>query len=123
MMIDYLYRKPKFPIICSIDGVLIMAKSEVEFQRRINKVDLTPDTHYNIVDSIGADWEFYTRQMYITPTMRRKWSKKRIIKTYNSSKNCQSTGPYSEKSLSSKRFEIVFSDIVELIEQSQVEVK
>lgn len=118
-MIDYLFRKPKFPVICCIDDLLIMAKSDVEFQHRVDKVGLTPDTCYSMVDSTGASWEFYTSQMYITPTMRRKWPKKRIIQAYNDSQNCQSADPYSEKSLSSKRFDIVSSDIVELIEQSQ----
>ncbi len=167
MTIDYLYRKPEFPIICSIGNVLVMARSEVEFQHRIGKVDLMPNMRYwrsrknplgfshgmkgqyllpicaqagfslekpielaeaqdvyawvshSMVDSIGADWQFHTSKLYIVPSLKRKWSKKRIIQAYNDSKNCKSIGPYSEKSLSSKRFETVFSDIVELIEQSQ----
>jgi len=118
-MIDFLYRIPKFPIICSIDDILIMARSAAEFQRRIAKVDLASDTHYKIVDSTGEDWDFNASKLYVIPTLRRKWSKKKIIQTYNTSKNCQSAGPYSEKSLSSKRFEVIFSDIVDLIEQTQ----
>ncbi|MBN1221462.1 MAG: hypothetical protein JXM69_21255 [Anaerolineae bacterium] len=120
MKIDYLFRKPKFPVICSIGDILITAKSEAEFQRRIDKVNLTPDMSYNIVDSTGEGWEFYTNKLYIIPALRRKWSKKRLIQTYNDSQNCQSAGiTYSEKSLSSKRFEKVFADIVALVEQSQ----
>jgi hypothetical protein len=120
MTIDYLFRLPKFPIICVIDDWLVTASSEVIFERRIANVALTPNTSYNIVDSTGEDWEFYSGQMYIVPMTRRKWSKKRIIQTYNQSRNCVQTGvTYSEKSLSSKRFEVVFGDIVALIEQSQ----
>lgn len=120
MIIDYLFRKPKFPIICAFDDFLIMAKTEAEFQRRVDKVKLTSDTHYNMVDATGEDWQFSSGKMYIMPTKRRKWSKKKIIQTYNQSRNCVQTGiTYSEKSLSSKRFEVVFEDIVELIERSQ----
>jgi hypothetical protein len=119
MTIDYLYRLPEFPIICSIGDILITARSDAEFQHRLNSVTLSPDIRYNAIDASGATWELNPNQMYIVPTLRRKWSKKKIIQTYNGSKNCQSAGPYSERSLSSKRFEIVFSDIVQLIEQSQ----
>ena len=119
MRIRYMFREPELPIICIIDKVLITAKSGAELQHRLNNVTLMPDTRYNVIDSSGATWELNTNQMYIVPTMRRKWSKKKIIQTYNGSKNRQSTGPYSEKSLSSKRFETIFSDIVALIEQPQ----
>ena len=119
-MIDYLFRKPKFPIICIINDVLVTAKTEVGFQRRINQIDLAPDAHYNLVDSTGEGWEFYTNQMYITPALRRKWSKKRLIQVYNDSQNCQRIGlTYSEKSLSGKRFDKIFAGIVDLVEQSQ----
>ncbi len=119
MTIRYMFRKPKFPIICILDDMLITAKSDAELQSRLNSVTLMPDTRYNTIDSSGATWELSTNQMYIAPTLRRKWSKKKIIQTYNGSRNCKNTRPYSEKSLSSKRFEVIFSDIVELIEQSQ----
>lgn len=120
MTIDYLFRLPKFPIICVIGDWLVTAPSEVVFERRIANITLTPNASYSIVDSTGEDWEFYSGQMYIVPMMRRKWSKKKIIQTYNQSRNCAQTGiTYSEKSLSSKRFEVVYMDIVALIEQSQ----
>ncbi len=120
MTIVYLFRKPKFPIICSVDDFFITAKSEAEFQRKIAKVELTPDARYNMVDSTGEGWEFYTNKMYVIPAVRRKWSKKRIIQAYNDSKNCRSVGiTYSDKSLSSKPFGKIHSDIIELIEQSQ----
>lgn len=120
VIIDYLFRKPKFPVIGVIDDWLVTAASEALFQRRVAKIRLEPDTKYSIIDASGEDWEFYSDKMYVVPTMRRKWSKKKIIQTYNQSRNCAQTGiTYSEKSLSSKRFEVVIGDIVELIERTQ----
>ena len=119
-MIDYLYRKPKFPIICIIDNWLISASSQLIFQHRVAKVTLSPATNYSIIDSIGNDWQLYADEMYIAPTLRRKWSKKKIIQIYNQSRNYGKTDiSYSEKLLSSKRFEVIFTDIVKFIEQSQ----
>ena len=118
--IDFLFRKPKFPVIAVIDDWLVTAPSEVLFQRRVAEIRLNPATKYSIVDSTGEDWEFFPDKMYVVPSLRRKWSKKKIIQTYNQSRNCAQTGiTYSEKSLSSKRFETVFTDIVELIERTQ----
>jgi hypothetical protein len=91
-MIDYLFRMPKFPLICNIDGLLIAANSAAMFQRRIDKVTLLPDKRYNAVDATGARWIYYPDKMYVAPSLERKWSKKKIIRMYNESKNCQSTG-------------------------------
>jgi hypothetical protein len=122
MMIDYLFRKPKFTVICCLNDFLITAKSEAVFQRRIDQVELTPEARYSLVDSTGADWQFNASEMYVFPTAKRKWSKAKIIRAYNESQNCRTTGlTYAEKSLSSKRFEEIFSDVVELIERSLAE--
>jgi len=120
MKIDYLYRLPKFPIIGVIDDWLVTAPSAAVFERRLGKVTLAPDARYNIIDSTGELWDFYSSKNYIVPTMRRKWSKKKIVQTYNQSSNCTQVGEaYSEKSLSAKRFELVFADILALVERSQ----
>jgi len=45
-----------------------------------------------------------------------QWTKKELISIFNSRKNLSSeAAQYSEKSLSSKRFERIFADIVELL--------
>jgi hypothetical protein len=123
MTIDYMFRKPKFPvigIIGDIEGQIITARSTTEFERRLGKVEIEPDVRYSIIDSTGAEWLFFPNKMFMMPWPGKKWSKKKIIRTYNQSTHCAQLGnPYSEKSLSSKRFEVVFADIVGLIEQSQ----
>jgi hypothetical protein len=50
---------------------------------------------------------------------KKKWFKKDIIALYNGRKNPISDGnQYSDKSLSAKRFEKIFKDIVELLLKS-----
>ena len=118
-MIFFLFRVPKFPIICNIDGCLVSAKDEETFQDRMATVYLEHDTSYYAVDSTGVRWRIDGTDEYISPTLGKKASKKQIIESYNSSKNCEKNGiPYSDKSLSSKRFDKIFGDIVELLETS-----
>lgn len=120
MRIDFLFRLPEFPLICDVDGFLITATSAEMFESRLDQVELKPGSHYYAIDSIANEWEFYADKLYIVPTGKRKWSKKKIVQMYNGSKNRRSLGiEYSERSLSSKRFEQVFADIVELIERLQ----
>lgn len=119
-MIVYMFRKPKFPIICNIDGFLVTAGSNPLFQRRMKKQNLK-SKQYRAIDATGECWELYADQMFMTPSLlKRRWSKKEIIQMYNESKNSQEIKTkYSEKSLSNKRFEKIYSDIVELLEQCQ----
>lgn len=120
MKVDFAFRLPKFPIIGDIDGWLILAKSAAEFEQRLDRVELKPEGRYYLVDSIGNEWVFSSGEQYVMPTLKRKWSKKKIVQMYNESKNCQSIGvSYSERSLSIKHFATVFTDIVELVERSQ----
>jgi len=60
---------------------------------------------------------FLLKHLAISPlTTKKKWFKKEIIALYNGRKNPTSNGnQYSEKSLSAKRFEKIFTDIVELL--------
>jgi hypothetical protein len=49
-------------------------------------------------------------------TAKKKWLKKEIISLYNNRENPNSGGnQYSEKSLSAKRFDKIFTDIVDLL--------
>lgn len=118
MQIDFLFRLPQFPIIGNFDNWLILANSVAEFEHRLDPVELKPDTHYYLVDSIGNEWVFSSDKQYVMPTLKRKWSKKKIVQMYNDSQNCQSIGvKYSERSLSIKHFATVFADIVDLVER------
>lgn len=117
MEINYLFRKPIFPLICNIDGRLVAAKSKSELIRKISKFDLDDEQKYTIIDISGEGWKLDCKLKVISPFIfsyrEKRWSKKRLIDLYNSSQNAYIQ--YSEKSLSSKRYEKVFMDLVELI--------
>jgi hypothetical protein len=116
-MINYLFRKPKYPVICDIDGYVIAAKSEKTLVKYLLEVELDLKRTYNLVDSTAEGWVFSPEHMFVSPlTFKKKWSKKDVISIFNNRINSSSEEvQYSEKSLSSKRFEKVFGDIVDLL--------
>jgi len=116
-MLNYLFRKPKYPVICNIDGYVIAAKSEKSLVKYLSEVELDLKRTYNLVDSTAEDWVFSPEHMFVSPlTFKKKWSKKDVISIFNNRINSSSEEvQYSEKSLSSKRFEKVFGDIVDLL--------
>lgn len=116
-MLNYLFRKPKYPVICDVDGYVIAAISEKSFVKCLSEVNQDSEKTYNLLDSTAEGWAFVPKYMLVSPlTFKKQWTKKELISVFNSRKNLSSeVGQYSEKSLSSKRFERIFSDIVELL--------
>lgn len=37
--VTYVFRRPRFPVICAVDGGLIAARSPASFQRQITRLD------------------------------------------------------------------------------------
>jgi hypothetical protein len=118
--LSYVFRKPIYPVICDIDGYVIAAKSDKSFVKRLSVVKLVSDKTYNLVDSSAEGWVFMPKHMLVSPlTFKKQWSKKEIISIFNNRINSSSDGvQYSEKSLSAKRFERIFGDIVDLLLKS-----
>ncbi|MFH1672525.1 MAG: hypothetical protein ABIF87_03770 [Pseudomonadota bacterium] len=118
MGINYLFRKPAFPIICDIDGYVIGAKTEKALLKKLSELELRENEFYNVIDKTGEGWSLYTHQnMMISPlTFKKKWTKLEIIKMYNDRKNNKgiTEKKYSEKSLSSKPLRKILSDIIDL---------
>jgi hypothetical protein len=116
MTLFFLFRKPKFPIICDIDGWVIAAKSVLGFEKQLSTHNIYKLSRYPIVDITGEGWSFYPEQMAISPlTTKKKWFKKEVIAIFNNRKNNASNITYSEKSISAKRYDKIFQDIVELL--------
>jgi hypothetical protein len=116
-MLTYFFRKPKYPILCGIDGFVIAARSEKTFLKQLLLADADVEKSYNLVDSTTEGWLFTPKGMMISPfTCKKSWTKKEIIALYNGRKNrADDAVAYSEKSLSSKRFDTIFQDIVTLL--------
>ncbi len=112
--ICYFFRKPSFPIICNVDGDLIVARSPKSFQNALDEYALEDGRVYDIVARSSESWGLHSDQMIVSPvTFKKRWTKREVIDLFNDSR--QMTTEYSTKSLSSKRFEKIFNDVVDLI--------
>jgi hypothetical protein len=119
-MLNYFLRKPKYPVICDVDGSVIAAKSEKSFLKYLAEISIDPEKKYNLLDANAEGWVFMPQYMAVSPlTLKKQWSKKELIAIFNNRKNLLPDGAqYSEKSLSSKRYDKIFGDIVELLLKS-----
>ena len=116
MTVSSLFRKPKFPIICDIDGNVIAAKSISSFEKQLTAYNMCKGSAYPVIDFTGEGWSFYPELMVISPlTAKKKWFKKEVISIFNNRKNNTYNVTYSEKSISAKRYEKIFQDIVGLL--------
>jgi len=116
-MIRCLFRKPRFPVICDVQGVLIGAKTPGQFVIQASGVALPPGEQLPLVDAGGEGWVLHTDEMVVSPfTFKKRWTKKEIIAMFNSSDTARQLGKqYSTKSLSCKRLDRVVAEIVALI--------
>jgi len=116
-MVHYLFRKPVFPVICEIDGFVFAANSSKTLEKWLQTIPIGVKTTYDLVDSTAEGWSFMPEHMVVSPlTFKKNWTKKAVIALCNGRKNMPDPDrKYSEKSLSSKRFDQIFSEIVELL--------
>lgn len=116
-MIRYLFRLPKFPVICNFEGILIGAKSSNSLESQIDALDISYGKNYPLADASGEGWTLATEYMVVSPLVAKKrWTKREIVLMFNTSENAQQSGmTYSDKSLSSKRLDRIVDEIVELI--------
>ena len=115
MELNYLFRKPSFPVLMNINGYFIGAKTPFKLIRKLSEIELEHDGVYDVVDIKGFSWSLYVETMTISPlTLRNRWTKLEIIKLFNERKNTSNGIKYSEKSLSSKKLDRIITDLAEL---------
>ncbi|MBL7189731.1 MAG: hypothetical protein ISS70_25665 [Phycisphaerae bacterium] len=111
------FRKPKYPILCEIEGHLIGAKSDKTLAKKLSLLELDDSKQYDVIDSTGEGWLLLIDHMVLSPVnfRKRRWTKLEIIRLFNNraNKSDPDEKPYSEKSLSAKKFDKIFRDIVE----------
>ena len=71
-MLTYIFRKPKFPIICNFDGVLVAAKSENTFTRQLDKLNMDINKSYPVISISGEGWMFLPQHMAVSPLTAKK---------------------------------------------------
>jgi hypothetical protein len=120
MLIRYLFRKPKFPLICDVHGLLIGAETPGEFVKQVGAGNMPLGKYLPIVDATGEGWAFHTTYMVISPlTIKKRWTKKEVIDMFNRSITARQVGlEYAAKSLSSKRLDQIIKEIAALIKKA-----
>lgn len=113
------FRRPKYPVLIDLQGHLIAAKSAKSLAVKLARLRLPDGDNYPAVDSTGEGWALYVFPdgEILTPiAFKKRWTKREVIQTYNQRQNkSQDDTPYSEKSLSSKRFDRIVLEIAELL--------
>ena len=125
MKLKYLFRKPKYPVICDFDGYLIGAYTSSSFIKDLVKYDLenlVNNKFYHVIDSTGEGWSFSANHMAISPlSFKKRWTKKEVIRMYNNRKNkSYPNKDYSEQSIPVKRFDKIVQEIVDLLNRFEM---
>ncbi len=115
---NIILRKPKYPVIVVSNDRLYSAFNIKQLAKScISSMPIENKTIIQVVDSTGEEFWYSPEQYVLSPGFSfKKWTKKRIIEAFNSSKNAKdSTQEYSMKSLSSKRLEKIVREICEML--------
>ena len=115
------FRRPRFPIVCNIDGELVAGGNLQQFERRIDRVELPAGRTFKIVDASGEGWVLHPELSALSPlTLDKHWTKARVIEMFNTSLNAQRAGlQYPPRSLANRRLEAVIRDVAELVMQAE----
>ena len=119
-MIEYLFRRPEFPLICDVHGVLIGAQTPEQFEGAVSTLSLPAGEDLPVVDASGEGWALHVEYMAVSPmTLKKRWTKKEVIAMFNDSDTAKRSGKeYSTKSFSAKRLDRIIADLVALIRAS-----
>ncbi len=116
-MVKYLFRKPRFPVICSIDGRLVAATSDQVLRKQLAAIKLREGSNYPLVDSSAEGWSLVADYMVVSPlTIDKRWTKRKVIEMFNQSDNAKELRmAYSDRGLSAKRFDRILTEIVHIL--------
>jgi hypothetical protein len=111
-----MFRRPVFPIIIEIDGIVVSARSAQGLENKLSQIALAAGRLYPVVDSTGATWDLYVDGMILSPlTLRKKPTKKELIALVNGRTNKRPDEmPFPEKSLSAKTLGRIFEELVNI---------
>jgi hypothetical protein len=112
---DFIFRKPRFPIIIVSDDDLLGAHTASECAKKLAKVTFVGNAPRSIIDSNAEGFAFHPESMFISPlTMKKRWSKAEIISLYNVRKK-PSAPIYAPASLGNKTLQRIVHDVVYLL--------
>ena len=113
-----MFRIPEYPVLIVSSGKLYSAFNLKQLAEIC--VFLTQEGSENkplVVDSTGSEFWYLMDKYTLSPGfVTKKWTKKKLIETFNNSSNARELNQeYSMKSLSSKKLEKVIEDICRIL--------
>lgn len=113
--LNFLFRKPRLPIIIDTGAGLIGAKSWVACEKRLTAFTFSDMAVRHVIDGAGEGFSFSPEHLAFSPlSSKKRWTKAAIINLYNSKKGPDQSD-YPATSLGNKSLEKVVTDIVELL--------
>jgi hypothetical protein len=114
------FRRPKFPLICSIDGYFVAARSLQALGRNLIRFDLAARRELDLIDANGETWMLLLDEMVLAPGFFvRKWRKADIIRLFNESRNAKERGlRYPESVIPNRRLDAIINDLAALLARS-----
>jgi hypothetical protein len=111
--IRFAFRRPRFPLICDLDGDLFAAESPDALRRRLGGRELSDERKVRFVDANGESWRFLQNEMILAPEFPMKtWRKIEIIRLFNGSRTASEMGIcYPERRLANRRLDRIVCDI------------
>ena len=80
-MIRFFFRRPKFPVICDVKGVLVGAETARKLYDQLNSIELSVGEQIPLIDATAEGWVVDIEHMIVSPlTFKKHWTKKEVIK-------------------------------------------
>lgn len=107
-------RRPEYPVLIISSEKLYSAHNLKQLAEICVSLPLEgAENKIRIVDSTGSEFWYFPEQYILSPGfVTKKWTKKKLIETFNNSSNARELNQeYSMKSLSAKKLEEVIKDL------------
>jgi len=113
--INYLFRKPKYPVLIETDLRVFGARNGQKIEKLRKNELFTKKDSYTLIDSTGEGWMFMPEKSVISPfSINKQWTKLKIIEFFNSTlTNLGISESFVAGSLSNQRLDKIINDIVE----------
>jgi hypothetical protein len=109
-----MFRRPEYPVlIVSADKLYSAFNLKQLAEICVSLTQFGTENKLQVVDSNGSEFWYLAEEYILSPGfVTKKWTKKKLIETFNNSSNARELNQeYSMKSLSNKKLEKVLEDI------------
>ena len=119
MKLSYVFRRPRYPVLCEVAGDILAARSRQQLERRLSRLGLPADRTLRMVDASGEGWGVYLDLSAVSPLVLKKtWTKAELLRLYRERATGQrNTLPQDESRLLKQRLDVLIHMLVDLVEQ------